>query len=45
MTTEEFYKRTHLKELDKFDKKVSKFTYYDMLDFAEAYYTYQLKDK
>jgi len=38
MTAEEFYKIKDYPNYDKFDKKVPKFDYYDMLDFAEAYH-------
>jgi len=38
MTAEEFYNEKKYPEYDKFDKKVPKFDYYDMLDFAEAYH-------
>jgi len=37
MTPEEFYQSTEFLELDKHDRKAAKFTYYDLLDFAERY--------
>ena len=43
MTAEEFYKELRYTEYDKFDKKVPKFDYYDLTDFAEQYHTKQLK--
>lgn len=43
MTVEEFFKQCNSKELDKFDKKASKFTYYDLLEFAEQYHRKQLQ--
>ena len=39
---EEFYKETGGIEYDKFDKKAPKFTYYDMIGFADAYHSKQL---
>lgn len=39
---EEFYKDTGGVEYDKFDKKANKFTYYDMIGFADAYHSKQL---
>ena len=48
MTIKEFYKKAGGEELDDLDKKAHKFTYYDMLGFADAYHSYmlkQLKDK
>lgn len=39
---EEFYKEAGGIEYDKFDKKADKFTYYDMIGFADAYYSKQL---
>jgi len=38
-TPEEFYNQSNYPVLDKHDKKAEKFTYYDMLEFAEAYAT------
>jgi hypothetical protein len=38
---EEFYKESGGVEYDKFDKKAEKFTYYDMIGFADAYYSKQ----
>ena len=37
LTPEEFYAQNPLRELDKHGKRMDAFTYYDMLDFAEAY--------
>jgi Protein of unknown function (DUF551) len=37
MTVEEFYQSTDFPELDKHDRKVALFTYYELLDFAERY--------
>lgn len=42
MTPEEHYKDVVKLDMDKFDKKVPKFDYYDLLDFAESYYKKQL---
>jgi len=42
MTAEEFYKEAGGIEYDKFDKKAEKFTYYDMIGFADAYHSKQL---
>ena len=39
---EEFYKEAGGIEYDKFDKKAEKFTYYDMIGFADAYHSKQL---
>ena len=39
---EEFYKEAGGVEYDKFDKKADKFTYYDMIGFADAYHSKQL---
>lgn len=39
---EEFYKESGGVEYDKFDKKAPKFTYYDMIGFADAYHSKQL---
>ena len=39
---EEFYKEAGGIEYDKFDKKADKFTYYDMIGFADAYHSKQL---
>ena len=39
---EEFYKEVGGIEYDKFDKKANKFTYYDMIGFADAYHSKQL---
>jgi len=39
---EEFYKEAGGIEYDKFDKKADKFTYYDMMGFADAYHSKQL---
>lgn len=39
---EEFYKEAGGIEYDKFDKKANKFTYYDMIGFADAYHSKQL---
>ena len=43
MTTEEHYINRDYPTLDKFDKKVPKFDYYDLVDFAESYYQAKLK--
>lgn len=37
METEEFYKTKGFPELDKFDKAVSKFDYFTLIEFAEDY--------
>jgi hypothetical protein len=37
MKPEQFYRHQNLPEYDKFDKKVAKFTYYDMMEFASDY--------
>ena len=39
---EEFYKEAGGVEYDKFDKKAPKFTYYDMIGFADSYHSKQL---
>jgi len=44
MNTEQFYTIRNYPRLDPFDKKVAKFTYYDMLDFAEYYAKYKLNN-
>ena len=42
MTPEEHYKEVVKLDMDKFDKKMPKFDYYDLLDFADSYYKKQL---
>lgn len=37
LTPQEFYTQKQYRELDKHGKRMDAFTYYDMLDFAEAY--------
>ena len=37
MTPEEYYKQENYPVLDKFDKKATKFDYYDVIQFAEEY--------
>ena len=39
---EKFYKDSGAKELDSFQKKEARFTYYDMIGFADAYCSKQL---
>tara|TARA_R110002051_G_C8729251_1_gene497668 strand:- start:1320 stop:1592 length:273 start_codon:yes stop_codon:yes gene_type:complete len=39
---EEFYKEAGAKELDSLQKKEARFTYYDMIGFADAYHSKQL---
>lgn len=41
---EEFYKELGGVEYDKFDKKADKFTYYDMIEFADEYNKRRLTD-
>jgi len=38
MKAELFYKSQKYPEFDKHDKRVSKFDYYDLIDFAESYH-------
>ena len=38
MNVIKFYKKIGFPEYDLFDKKVAKFTYYDLLEFAEEYH-------
>ena len=42
MNTEQFYIKRGYPQLDQFDKKVAKFDYYELLDFAEAYHKMKL---
>ena len=42
MTPEEHYEEVVKLDMDKFDKKMPKFDYYDLLDFADSYYKKQL---
>jgi len=41
MIVEDFYKQKGYPKLDKFDKKVAKFTYYDLIEFADDYYKFK----
>lgn len=43
INAEDFYKKQNRPEFDKFDKKVPKFDYYDIIDFAEQYYEHKTK--
>jgi hypothetical protein len=42
MNVIKFYKKIGLLEYDLFDKKVAKFTYYDLLEFALEYHKQKL---
>jgi len=42
MNTEDYYKKNNYPIMDKFDKKVPKFDYYDLIGFAESYHTAKL---
>ena len=43
MTTEEYYKANKYTEFDKHDKRIAKFDYYDLIDFAHRYHENELK--
>jgi len=43
MTAEEYYRKKDYPVLDKYDKKISKFDYWDFIDFAENYHKSKLK--
>lgn len=43
MKVEKFYEQSDYPELDKHDKKADKFTYYDMIEFAELFYNHDKK--
>ena len=43
MTPEEFYIKQKYPNYDKFDKKVPKFDYYDLVGFAQDYYNAKIK--
>jgi hypothetical protein len=37
LTPEQFYEQKNYRKLDKYGKRAAKFSYWDMLDFAQAY--------
>ena len=39
-----FYKNSDYPDLDKFDKKANKFSYYDLIEFAEQYANRKIRD-
>lgn len=42
MTPEEYYTQENYPVMDRFDKKTGRFSYYDLLEFAEEYHKKQL---